>query len=389
MGAFAMQSLWRKLGFLLTALTLSIAFCLPARAYQEQSSSESPTHITEYKAYMAALDAGDRDAAARHSKAAWEAAEQALGDHQLTAILAFNYAQQVFISDPEAALIALRRADALVQIGLVELPETELRLYTAYAEYAINDRSKEARALREALIAAENLNPDEVTMDEASMWFQLAQGDIKRKKYIQAIEAGDKAEAIINRHDPDNIDFMARVLLMRGVAKLMTLPRTSDDIIAAHVDIDRAYRLPPPQKDFESFDPTFARLIAWDLALHAVMDGQKQWKRMPGTNEEPRPIFESDIGAPEDCGIEWAYYSVPEYPRKARWSGSLGAVVIVYEISDTGEILTPRILSEVPGALFGEIALKAFKTWRLESTPADHPGCRVNKIMHFEFVIKE
>jgi len=100
MGAFTLYRFFRKLGFPLTILAVSIAFFLPAMAYQDQNSSETPTHITEYKAYMAALDSDDRNAAARHRKAAWDAVEEAHGDHQLTAILAFNYAQLVFMSDP-------------------------------------------------------------------------------------------------------------------------------------------------------------------------------------------------------------------------------------------------------------------------------------------------
>ncbi|NOX94648.1 MAG: hypothetical protein GXP04_05995 [Alphaproteobacteria bacterium] len=383
-----MQSLWRKLGFLLTALALSIAFCLPARAYQEQSSSESPTHITEYKAYMAALDAGDRDAAARHSKAAWEAAEQALGDHQLTAILAFNYAQQVFISDPEAALIALRRADALVQIGLVELPETELRLYTAYAEYAINDRSKEARALREALIAAENLNPDEVTMDEASMWFLLSQRDMIRKNYRRAIESADEAEAIINNLDPDNVDFMMRVLLIRGVAKLMPTPLSTDDIIDSHFDLDRAYWLPPPQKDFESFDPTFARIIAWHATTYSVMASMAKYEPLKSSSNGPRPIFETDIDAPEDCGIEWETRIPPKYPRKELANGYIGAVIVIFDISDTGNILHPRILSEVPTKKFSKIVLQSAESWRIKTMPIDHPSCRLNLRSVFAFTLR-
>ncbi len=127
-------------------------------------------------------------------------------------------------------------------MGLVELPETELRLYMAYTEYVISDFGRrESRVLREALTAANDLNPNTVTMDEATMWYQLSRGNIKRRNYHLAVQSAGKVEAIISKLDPDNVDFMTHILLIRGVTKLMPTPLSNSDIIDSHFDLDRAY----------------------------------------------------------------------------------------------------------------------------------------------------
>ncbi len=145
-----------------------------------QAVAETPDYLVEYKLHTEALANGDRAAAAEHGKAAWEAAEAALGDDKLTATLAFNYGRLIALSDPETARAPLRRAQKLLDAGIAELPRSEVRAYLAYAEYiAGKTRSRAAKKLREALLALET-EFGEPTATDVVMWLDLAKGELKK-----------------------------------------------------------------------------------------------------------------------------------------------------------------------------------------------------------------
>ena len=67
----------------------------------------------EYKAYNAAIEAGDEAEAIKRAEAAWQAAETELGDNQTTAILAYNYASLIYDKQPEKTTAAINRVMAL------------------------------------------------------------------------------------------------------------------------------------------------------------------------------------------------------------------------------------------------------------------------------------
>jgi hypothetical protein len=103
----------------------AILSVLAARA----SAADTEPYFVEYRAYKAAMASGALETATAHGLAAWKSAEEALGDHRLTAILAYNYGQLVVFKAPEQAAAPLRRASELSRAGLAELPQDALRLY--------------------------------------------------------------------------------------------------------------------------------------------------------------------------------------------------------------------------------------------------------------------
>lgn len=116
-------------------------------------AAQAADYVVEYRAYNEALAGGDHAAAARHALAAWKAAEEALGDHKTTAVLAYNYGQLVLFENPEAALPALTRAKDLLEAGLVELPREDLNVSIAYAIFKVRGERKEfSEPLRAALV---------------------------------------------------------------------------------------------------------------------------------------------------------------------------------------------------------------------------------------------
>jgi tetratricopeptide (TPR) repeat protein len=358
-----------------------------------QAVAETPDYLVEYKLHTEALANGDRAAAAEHGKAAWEAAEAALGDNKLTATLAFNYGRLIALSDPATARAPLRRAQELLDAGIAELPKSEVRAYLAYAEYiAGKTRLRAAKKLREALLALE-AEFGEPTATDVVMWLKLAAGELKKKRYSSAIEAAEKAETAIATLWPDNVDKMSEALLIQGIATLVPFPRTIEDVLAASKLFERIIQLYPPQKSVETFDATFAGAWAWNVAAIAAFQslGKDQTDRdaPDSTEAESHRYFESAQNHPDKCGDEWETRLPPKYPRSQLSRGYIGAVIVVYDLGDDLVVHNPRVLAEVPSDTFSEAVLKSIPAWRLKAPSVDHPGCRKNRWTQFTFVIEE
>ena len=86
----------RHMRFLL-AVVMSVWLAPTVSSYAQNE------HVVHYLAYNKALDDGDSIAATEHAEAAWRTAEAELGDHQTTAILAYNFADQIYYPRPADA----------------------------------------------------------------------------------------------------------------------------------------------------------------------------------------------------------------------------------------------------------------------------------------------
>lgn len=353
------------------------------------------TYLDDYKVYNAALENGDVEAAARHGYAAWQAAEAELGDDGLTAILAYNYGQLVLFSDAGNAAKALRRAETLRADGVADLPESELRLYLAFAEFALDDgASRKRKALREALFAieAEGYPPN---ADISAMWLRLAKGDLEDERYRDAVESGAMAEAAIMAAIPDNKRVRIEALMIQAVATVIPYPRTVDDTLKAHQFFKRARMLFEPQKDIETFDPLLAQVVAWDQATRAAMlslgaeeypdhsehDEKYGIKEKSLLQKEPTPL--------EECNVVWKRRKVPEYPSGPLVRGTFGAVVVGYRLSNDTEPKDVRVLAGVPSNVFGNDVLRSIRRWELEAPPKNDPGCLSERLVYFTFVITQ
>jgi hypothetical protein len=390
MGAEAMRQFYHMKFIWIAALAAAAVTIMGAARAQDD-----PAYLAEYKAYNQAMSAGDREAAERHGLAAWQAAEEALGDNQLTGILAFNYGQLVIFTDPKAARTALRRAKKLQNDGVVELPETDLNLFLAYAEFAAASKRKyRADDLREALIAIED-NGAPVNEDIATMWLHLASSDFASKRYHDATESASKAERAYKASAPNNYRQRANAILIIGAVILDPLPRTVESVQAAHNEFVRAWELFPPQKDLDSFDSVFAQTIAWDFAAGAALTtlGEDHY---PDHNNEGweghrgyfQPIFQEEVITNKECSITWDHAPL-EYPYQAQSKRYIGAVIIGYNIGDDDVIHDARVLSEVPLKTFSSTVLKSMKLWRPKGPIPDEPACRKNRMAYFSFVLPE
>jgi tetratricopeptide (TPR) repeat protein len=369
------------------AATILVAFLFMPLAQAEEGDYQS-----EYALYVAAIEAGDRQAAASHGLAAWRAAEDALGDDAYTAILAYNYGQFVLFSDAPSAAEALRRANALQEAGIADLPVSHLRVYLAYAEFEVEGGSRPlARELQDALLALEGEGAAP-SANLTFMWMALTGYYNEQERYEETLESARKAEAYIEVTAPDNYPLKATMILLQGEAQLIPFPRTIEDIRAAYDAFIRARALFPPQEDIENFDETMARIMAWDLVARAAAASMEEpllikYERIDEVL--PWAYFKTPQKSDEECEIAWKKRKPPRYPETPLWEGFIGGVVIGYHLGDDALVHDARILAEVPEAAFGKAALESMKDWRLAAPALNDPACRRNRIVDFIFIIKD
>lgn len=377
--------------FLYYRAFFSLAAAIAVMVVSTGVAAQEKTYLAEYKLYQEALAVGDAERAAEHGRAAWQAAEVELGDHNLTAVLAYNYGQIVLFTDTEEALEALKRVERLVKEGIGDIPKSELELYLAFSYFDRNGSSRRADRLRDALLAieAEGIEPDE---DIAVMWFLVATNDINNERYEKAVISAEKSEEAIRATAPNDRQFLASAILYLGVAKLVPWPREPENIIAASNDFKRALPIFDLQEDVESFDPTLGQLLAWraaaDTAMASIGENVDDFERDPDQKSKYPVYFKIHQDRPDDCGIEWEERTPPKFPSSAASRGQIGAVLVVYDIGESNELNNMQVLAAVPGDVFNDISLRAVKNWRIKTPPANHPGCRRHLVSQFSYVLR-
>lgn len=368
----------------------AMLFCCLSAGARAQEPAQQPQHALEYLLYRQATDAGDGAAAEQHAYAAWRAAETELGKTGVTGKLAYIYGREIVMTDPNLALAPLQRAKAIIDAGLGGAPQGGLNLYLTYAQFALSDAKKrDTEPLRNALLAAEQ-SQDRRVPDEIAMWLNVANAELDRENYEEAASAAGKAESDILVFAPDDNVDMAKVFLARGIATLMPKRRTLEDAITARENFENGRLLFPPQKNFETFDPAFAKLAGWSAAANAVILTKGGKDAAPSKSRaHDAPLFAPAPGQPLDCLIKWKDKTAPKYPPGAIQKGYIGAVIVVFDLGDDDAVHNPRILAEVPSDTFSDAVLKAMQSWRLAAPPLKMPGCRTNVTAQFTFVIDD
>lgn len=381
------------------AAIAAIIFAAPASADYKR----------DYTAYAAALDAGDLAAAIRHGEAAWRAAEVELGDHATTAILAYNYATLVADFQPTKAAEAFARALAITEAGVGALSVTDLkvRLAEAMAIASALKPGKEQKALLESLVSLLEANPSlasESPEAHARGWRTVAVMSLRAGADSKVRQAADLAIESAASLDPIDNRLLAESLIIGAVARLTSQAREGKEIVESIALLDRAIMLFPPQVDIDSFDRLLALALSWRISIRPLAESTDRAAFTTGTRlvsrDELRTAYERGLSAtalqdlfawsspkPAICGALtlWASRKSPRYPTRALNKSNVGAIIVGYDLNETG-VERSVLLADFPETGFGEAALKAMKSWRLESPPPSE--CRKNNVMFFTFEIR-
>jgi hypothetical protein len=385
------------LKFTMIAAVLSLA-SLPALA----------DYKAEYKAYMAAIEAGDLPAALKYGEAAWRAAETELGTAATTAVLAYNYAALAGPFLPERAIEPYERALALTLKGYGELSVIDIKVRIAEAEVrmnesaAINVRKDRVDAL-EALLESHPELATESPEAYARGWRTYAAQKLDFGRNPQARRAADIAIAAASTLEPPDRQLYVDTLIIGAIARLTSKFRETQDVVEAVALLNRSFALFPPQKDIDSFDRQLAMAMSWRLSVYALalnldsasfrtgtrlVRGDEFARALESVQTRPSPeaLFKWSAPLAQNCSTElsWEDRESPVFPRADLNKGNIGAIIIGYDLNESG-IDRTVILSDFTGTGFREVALRTMLAWRLKRPPPAE--CRKNHIQLFTFAI--
>lgn len=347
----------------------------------------APSYLEEYQAYQAAFARGDVANALSHGHAAWQAAESELGDHDTTAVLAFNYARLAF-THPDSAITAERayaRAMALTEAGKAEFDLSELAIALAEVQlYLRPDDRQQQRQLAAVLRARLQAKapPSDVS---AHAWRSLARVQMDRGAMGQAMESADQAaDEAAKLTVPDTL-LQRDALVLAGMARLALHRggRGRDRLQEAADLLERAIALYPPQTDIDSFD----RSLATALLLRESISSLKRSGRRGKYEEAPgaQGLIPVDHSRYAHCPDPTIHRVPVSFPREALQDGVVAAVLVGI---DFGETAVDRVvvLAEPSKGGFGEAAIKAIERWTIE--PGVPEECRTNLFQIVSFSIR-
>lgn len=373
-------------------LLKTIYFCMALAGAAVSTPAAAQAYLSEYQLYAAALEAGDDEAAAKHAKAAWDSAEQTLGDDSTTAILALNYAQVIYLTEPQNAIAPLARTIALIDSGLSDLPRDEPELMLALVRSLAAPESDDAMTALEGVLDEQANRSVAATDLSASAWLRIASHNLSNRNNSRAIRAADIAELHFKASVPSEKQYQGNARLIRGAAHLTKRNRRKRDIVNAHDALYSALYMYPPQNGLESFDQNFAAVITWHSVSHAIAAadsvflGTRAGEIKLEDNAETEPVLWSAAAHPPWCDLQWKDRTPPKYPRQEAYSGFMGGALVGFDFDDQLKVTNARIISEVPATTeFGEVSLNAVKTYELEKMPAGGEACLKNWATIFTF----
>lgn len=343
---------------------------------------------TRYDDYRKAFEAGDLAKAVDHTQKAWREAEIALGDHKTTAILALNYANVVYDTDPAKALAAFERALAITEKGIGALNAAELRLNIAVARVAADRRDDGDVDILHSMLDAHKESGAAATYYTAEGWKIIALSEFRKGRYYAARKASDRALVDAETLDPRPGRLIAEALTLGAVADLMNESRRDGKQIAEAIErLDRAIVMFPMQESIDTIDPLLAKALLWRATAGAIA-------RSGGSSETLRSVDE-DLDADARarmkmkdtpaCPVDWERQDKPAYPAEAKNDDEVGAVLIGFDLLGD-RIERTVVIAEHSGGAFKDAALSAMKTWRTKEPVSNI--CRKNHVIVFSFSLR-
>ncbi|GGY41045.1 hypothetical protein GCM10007148_07030 [Parvularcula lutaonensis] len=354
-----------------------------------------------YRAYQAAMQSGDGQAALVHARTAWEDAKVSLPVSENRAALAQNFATiAMFSDDPAAALPALEDAILHAEQGFgtsnYDLPN--LLFFRAYVRSAEKPRNM-ALALA-AVEAAEGVTGNAILAPHSALARRLL-----AKRLIER-EAGDKAFDLMTpltdqafSKEGYDLEALQADLSLRMVAAFSDLPigerfTNLQPEVGADTFIDRLEKVLfdwrrhmnrfPPQKSIETYNPVLAKTEASEGLTTAYYRSYANGPRVEAFIAS-LPRRRTGIIRSERCdAIKWKKNPM-RFP--ASQSGYNGAVIVGFHLNRDGKVEGERLLAEIPADRFGERAVKQVGKFWADTTGVSD-ACLRNRRYDVQFYTK-
>ncbi|MEP3655020.1 MAG: energy transducer TonB [Litorimonas sp.] len=319
--------------------------------------AKTPKEVVEpYKAYRAALAANDTKAALKYSKAAWEAAEEHLGDHKTTGDLAQNYAD-VYAGDEvsKSQIQAMQRAMNLSSLYDEEADKMYLQRGVKLLQfYTTNGQTGKTGKLSNKLI--------DFSKDK----------DLDRSVFYGEVLTL-KAGSIVNSRN-------GRRMIKYTDEALEVFERPSEIYESAYPIFAHLYNGFGHEYEGNvleaalSYQKVMEYVRTLDYETHPIVGrALGRWIHMRGRLLETEEFEEAKEAGLCDC---WPYdiernESVqpikrvpPRFPVQALRSSVSGYTIVQFDLDDAGNTINQKKIVSWPPDLYEEAALKSLEKWK-------------------------
>jgi tetratricopeptide (TPR) repeat protein len=370
---------------------------------------ENPV-IAHYRAYRAALEAGDLATAETSADAALQASVARSGQGGRTGVLALNLAQVRLqrgrVAEAYAPALQAFEASRTAESGVDPLLA---RLTLGRAELT-DDRYRQARErLMPALTEAAS-RPD-LFPDAYNAAADLGRKLMRENDYAQGAAAWREALNFADRIEGESTYVRAEARLGYGIAQLsnatwryrmqgerqfdstlqMNIQREFGPARRALIEAANITR-PLAYQQGETLDLTpaqslFGTAVAWRMMLDTYLlstDLRGDLNSLRG--DQARADAEEDISPPASsggpfCNVELVTEPRPDFPAQAQSFFSGGAVVTRVTIDASGQVTDTRVAAAVPDRWFADAVARVAPQWTLRRDPASAANCRMPPIL--------
>lgn len=362
--------------------------------------------MTNYRAYRAALQAGDLNAAETAARAAWEASNARDANGGRTGVLALNYAkialanghrapahdaaqQAVTIAtsaqtaglDPLVARLALGRTELVRGADSGNVGQLLDTINAAHgnaaagadALEAANDLGQWALSERHFQVAADSYGEAAELSDSAPGDHDLARGEARLGQGVALVTLATSSEvdewgrglgatgSNLRAHDQGDTYEQAQAALVQAEEALFPL--------AMQPTADNGLTL--AQRDY-------ALARAWRTVINARLTSDHQ-TRLPDPQmnlrvrvTDPRPF----------CAIRVVEEPQARYPGGSSEHGEFGAVVARMLINPDGSTRDAQVAAAIPER-FGVPVRAVAPRWRVERTPESPEDCQMAPVVFY------
>ena len=362
--------------------------------------------LAHYRAYRAAVEAGNLTVAESEAAAALAASVSRDGEGGRTAVLALNLARvRLEVGRADAALAPARQAFSVAsQRGEISGVDPLLaRLVLGRAELGGADPASGAASLLPALNeAAARVELEADIYDAATslgVWaFRARQYEMSREAWSIAAQRSGGAQIDHGFARAQALTAMAASIVMDNARPNRS--RTASYNRAAHQPAEDALAeaiallAPMAAIGIESGEMTiaqseYAQARAWRTAMYSRLTRRSapeaaETSASAGEGSgEPLDITSISAAAPRNvCPMHVVERPSISYPREALEHDGVGAVVVRLVVSDSGSIQDVRIAAAVPqSGGFREAISTRVSAWRVERRAGASTDCRMAQLL--------
>jgi tetratricopeptide (TPR) repeat protein len=363
---------WR----LLPAACALALLCVTAELGPAAAQSPANPVVEHYRAYTAAFEAGDFEAAEGAAAAALQASQARDGEAGRTGVLALNLAMARLrlnrhadaVQPAQLALdIATRDAGAGVDRTIASLVHSRALIGTAdeFRERAALERSTLA-ALEEAAARAPALNG--YAYDTA---LDLARLALEMRRYRQADEAAEHALRFSSGAEVPEPVARARALVIKGAIRMYQgQARDAVGPIDEAVQLLRPFAVETDGDVLTVGQSLYVQALLWQSFVAAEIGDSIGHLEV---QEAELQLTPRDGDAPL-CQFSLASQANVTLPEED-WGQGSGAAVLGLRLDAQGNVVASEVLAASSDAFRQVVA--SVQSWRLERNPASDPGCRM------------